>query len=147
MLIEAEIKEDLVQRLKAKVLNGTCAFVLCNDTPEEWGVVVTEGGAKFFYSDGTDDTDGPKPLNLATGACYSFHSGESSKCVKQVFLAINVAVPGEAPQTMTYQTEMAPDGQCWVQQGVTLGQTAVISELKIGPRERTRLLTLQARKV
>jgi hypothetical protein len=139
----ADGKERLVERLKAKVLNGTCAFVLCNDTPEDWDVVVVEGGAKFFYSDSTDDTDGPKPLNLPTGACYSFFSGDSSKCVKQVFLAINVTVPGEGPQTMTYQTEMAPDGQCWVQQGVTLGQTDSINEAQIGPRSLTRLLSLQ----
>jgi hypothetical protein len=64
-------------------------------TPADWNVTI-EAGAKFLNSDGSDHTDGPVQLNLPTGTCHAFASADSSKCVKQVFVALNVSVPGEA---------------------------------------------------
>jgi hypothetical protein len=123
---------DLVEKLRPKPLNGICEFVLKNGTPPEWGVVITQGGAKFFYSDGTDYTDGPKSLNLRSGDSYSFYSDDASKCVKQVFLAINVYVPGEGEQTEQGSTEMAEEGKCWTRLGLELGKRDIISEDEIG---------------
>jgi hypothetical protein len=120
--------DDLMKRMSARIMNGTCEFVLRNSTPSNWRVRITEGGCKFFYSDGTSDIDGPKNLNLDSGDSYSFYSGDSTKCVKQCFLAITVNVPGEDDQTLTYTSEMAPDGECWLRNGVELGQKSAISE-------------------
>jgi hypothetical protein len=73
---------DLLGKLSAKPLNGICEFVLKNAKPPDWKLVITQGGAKFFYSDGTDYTDGPKPLSLQSGDSYSFYSNDDKKCVK-----------------------------------------------------------------
>src|SRR3981081_3179946 len=147
MRVMLDLKERLAKAKtespKPRLLNGVCAFVLSNETPAEWNVTVIEGGAKFFNSDGTHYTDGPKAMNVPTGSSYTFVSADASKCVKQIFLAINVSVPGEAPQTMVYQTEMAPDGQCWISQGVTLGQANAVAEGELTSSRRMPLLTLK----
>jgi hypothetical protein len=136
--------DQLLLELNAKPLNGTCEFILTNGTPPEWDVVIQEGGAKFFYSDGSDDIDGPKLIQLRSGGSYTFRSGHSNLCVKQVFLGITVRVPGEEDQTLTYATEIAPEGQCWIRQGVELGKKAAISEQDIARTGRTRLLQIKA---
>jgi len=140
-----DLKERLAQGIKPRLLNGTCEFDVCNDTPPEWNVTIVEGGARFFNSDGTDYTDGPRAINVPTGTCAPFNSVDNTKCVKQVFLAVNVSVPGEEPQTFTYQTEMSPEGQCWTRQGVVLGQNNLVREGGVGPRTLASQLVLRAK--
>jgi hypothetical protein len=139
------LKERLAAGPKPQLTNGVCQFVLSNETPPEWQVTVIEGGARFFNSDGSDYTDGPTPMTVPTGSSYTFESADSSKCVKQIFLAINVQVPGEDPQTMTYQTEMASDGECWISQGVVLQQTNQVKVVELGLNKRIARLIFKAK--
>jgi len=81
---------------------------------------------------------------VPTGSSYTFVSADASKCVKQILLAINVSADGEAPQAMVYQTEMSPDGQCWISQGVILGQPNAVAE-ELTSSRRTPLLSLKVR--
>jgi hypothetical protein len=141
--LKDRLEKAKTENPRMKLLNGVCTFVLANETPPEWEVTVIEGGAKFFNSDGTDYTDGPKALNVPSASSYTFASADPSKCVLQIFLAINVSVPGEAPQTMVYQTEMAPEGECWISQGVTLGQANAVAEGELTSSRRMPLLTLK----
>ncbi|TAU37813.1 hypothetical protein ELI44_32930 (plasmid) [Rhizobium ruizarguesonis] len=118
---------DLLERMKVGVLNGRCEFILLNDTPPEYRVRIVQGGAKFFNHDGTDFTDGPHNLNLDSGQQYSFYSNDSSQCVVQVFLAIEVNIPDEGDKTFTYTTEKAPEGRCKLRAGIKLGQQNTVS--------------------
>ncbi len=45
---------------------------------------------------------------------------------------------------MVYQTEMSPDGQCWISQGVILGQPNAVAE-ELTSSRRTPLLSLKVR--
>ncbi|MGK9234759.1 hypothetical protein KXS07_23630 [Inquilinus limosus] len=123
--------DDLLERMSIKVLNGTCEFILVNNTPPDWRVRITEGGCKFFYSDGESDVDGPRNIMLDSGQSYAFHSGDRTKCVKQCFLAITLSAPGEGEQTKTYTSEMAPKDECWIRNGVELGPKLVMAEAEL----------------
>jgi hypothetical protein len=143
MAAELEVA-DLIERMSVRVLNGTCTFIIANNTPPEWRVRITDGGCKFFYSDGTDDTDGPRNLMLDSGMSANFYSQDSTKCVKQCFLAINVSVPDEGTQPMTYTSEMAPKDQCWTQNGVELGQKLSVAEVDLSKSGKAHRLGLFA---
>jgi hypothetical protein len=135
---------DLIEKLAGGSRNGTCEFVLANDCPSSWGVVIVAGGVRFFNSDGTDFTDGPKQINLTSGNSYSFHSADPEKCVKQNFLAMTVYVPGEGAQNMTWQGPFAGEGECWIRDGVILGPANSIRKDQLGARGRH--VTLQLRR-
>jgi hypothetical protein len=119
---------DLVEKLQdkqfqpsGKTVAGLCYVTLTNQCPPEWGVVIVSGGVKFFNDDGTDYTDGPKPLNVPSGHSTTFVSKDPNKCVHQYFLAINVRV-GNEQQSMTHQDGVEP-GECMLHVTLTLGPT------------------------
>lgn len=111
-----------------KILNGRCEFELENATPSGWQATILEAGVKFFYRDGTDDTDGPRRINLQSGQKASFFSRQSSKCVYQVFAVIKVHVQGEPNDaTYTYRDD-AGANQCFMKVPVRLGPKNVVAE-------------------
>lgn len=86
--------DDLLSLLSdssAGFRNGRCELIVENGTPAGSEVDIIQGGAKFFYRDGTNDMDGPRPINLHGGnQRTSFYSKKPSGCVYQIFVAIKV---------------------------------------------------------
>lgn len=118
---------SLMQQLeKMQSLQGTCQITLVNACPPEWGVVIVAGGTKFFYRDGTDFTDGPRPLNISAGQSATFMSNQPDECVFQFFIAFNVVVQGQQ-QTFTNQ-DGVPAGQCLLHESVTLAPKPFATE-------------------
>lgn len=111
-----------------RILNGRCEFEIENGTPSGWQATILEVGVKFFYRDGTDDTDGPRRVNLQSGQKASFFSKKADQCVFQVFAAIKVHVQGEPNDaTYTYRDD-AGTGQCFIKVPVRLGPKNSVAE-------------------
>lgn len=126
-----KLKTDDLLQLLAQPANGRCTIILVNGCPPEWRVVILSGGVKFFYRDGTDHIDGPRPLNLGSGQSAAFFSNDANKCVHQFFLAMNVKAGDEDPITMTHQDGVEA-GKCLLRMTITLGPKRVLSEVEIG---------------
>ena len=63
---------------------GICVVTFKNDCPREWGVVIVQVGAKFFYQD-TDGTIirewyGTKNTDIRVGQSDTFSSDDSRLC-------------------------------------------------------------------
>jgi len=69
------------------------------------------GGCKFFFSDDTEYTDGPKALDLRSGESATFITNKPEECVHQFFLALSVKAGDEPAQSLTEQ-DGVPEGQC-----------------------------------
>jgi hypothetical protein len=118
---------DLLKQLtEVVILNGTCQITLINATPPAWGAVIVSGGVKFFYRDGTDFIDGPKPLSLGSGQSATFVSDKPDGCVFQFFIAFNVRIGG-SQQTFTNQDGVGP-GECLAHESVTLEPKPITEE-------------------
>lgn len=133
---------DLLGKMSVRILNGVCEFILANETPPDWRVRITQGGAKFFNEDKTDYTDGPHNLNIDSGQSYSFYSRDAGKCVSQIFLAITCNSPTDGDQTFTYTTPMAPVGKCRIRAGVALGKTSIVDQKDLQQQGITYLMEL-----
>jgi hypothetical protein len=121
--------QDLSKKLGKgpQILNGQAQITLLNNTPPAWKVTIVAGGVKFFYSDNSDYTDGPRSLGLGAGGSATFISNDASKCVKQFFLAMTVVAEGQAPANMTFQDGVGP-GECLLHETVVLGPKSAVSE-------------------
>ena len=124
---------EQLQKLQAPKA-GACQITVINGTPPDWGVVIVAGGTKFFYRDGSDYTDGPRPLNVGAGQSATFVSNDPAKCVFQFFNAINVAIPGQPQQTFTSQDGVGP-GECLYHESLTLGPKPTIAESSLKSRD------------
>ena len=115
---------ELIERAERKYAQvaqplSFCQITVTNACPAEWGVIVLVAGCKFFFSDGTEYTDGPRTLDLAAGQSATFVSNRPESCVHQFFLALSVKAGDEPAQAMTEQ-DGVPDGQCVLHESVTL---------------------------
>lgn len=134
-----KLKADDLLQLLAQPASGRCSIILVNGCPPEWRVVILSGGVKFFYRDGAEYIDGPRPLNLSSGQSAAFFSNDANKCVHQFFLAMNVKAGDEAPVTMTHQDGVEP-GKCLLRMTITLGPKRVLSEVGVGREGGAALL-------
>jgi|GEM_PF-6407216 len=116
--------------LKNATLSQLCTVSLQHRLPCEWGVVVVNGGVKFFYDGGGDFIDGPYSLNLTCGQDTYFRNNDTSKCVKQVQIFITVVFPGQPGQPFG-QAQVCPAGQCILQGGFVLRPKATISKTSL----------------
>ena len=99
---------------------GLCDVKITNGTPPEWNATIIEVGAKFFYRDGSDFTDGPKSVNLGVNDSVILSSDDPSRCVHGVYVLVRVHIPGDDPQLFPH-TEQAEKG-CLLHVPLTLGK-------------------------
>ena len=119
---------EALSTMQADPRNGTCTFYVQNNCPSGWGVVIAAAGVNFYYKDGTSETDGPRPVQLSSGQVASFHSTKPAGCVKHCYLAMTVVIPGEGAKQMTFTSEDAGEGQCYLQDGIQLGPKSLVAE-------------------
>lgn len=113
--------DDLLNSLSnIHTLNGTAQITLLNNCPPKWNVVILVAGIKFFYSDGTDYTDGPRSVMLSSGQSATFMSNDPEGCVQNYFVAMTVKAGNEEPKNMTYQDGVGPD-ECLLHTTLVLG--------------------------
>jgi hypothetical protein len=119
-----------------------CQITVTNACPTEWGVVILVGGCKFFFSDDTEYTDGPKALDLRSGESATFITNKPEECVHQFFLALSVKAGDEPAQSLTKQ-EGVPEGQCLLHESITLGPKQRVAADALARREIYSLLELR----
>lgn len=119
-----------------------CQITVTNDCPEDWGVVILVGGCRFFFTDDTDYTDGPKTLDLASGESATFTCDKAEGCVHQFFLALSVKAGDEPAQSLTAQ-ECAPDGECLLRDAVVLGVKQSVAADVLASKDLYSLLELE----
>lgn len=133
---------EAVRNSKPGIKNGRCEVVLCNGTPHGWQVTIKEAGCKFFYRDGSEDIDGPRPVNLEDGDCISFFSKKANGCVKDVYLVMKVHAANE-PNDATYEwRDSTEEGKCLLRTGATLGPKSSIEEAKISSNEWSNFISV-----
>jgi hypothetical protein len=115
---------DLLRALTSipvQIMNGIAVCQVGNTTFPEWGVVVAAAGVNFYYDDGTSDVDGPRSVNLYAGQRANFSSKKANGCVKRMYVAMTVVIPGEPAQTLTADiTDVGPK-ECMSSRGVAVG--------------------------
>lgn len=124
--------QDLLDALeKIHPLNGTCQITILNGTPPDWRVSIAAAGIKFFYSDGTDYTDGPRPINLGPNQTATFQSNKSNGCVVGYFAAVTIVVDGQSDTKTDNYTE--EPNKCLAHATIRLGPaTSSVSEVDLG---------------
>lgn len=119
--MEANSKLDLENFLhKAPPTGSICTLFIKNNCPTDWGVVIIEGGARFWNRDGTDYSTGAIPLNLPAGAQDQLRSIDANKCVLTVLGACKVTIPGKPEQVLTAQSNAGAD-ECAIGINMVIG--------------------------
>lgn len=119
-----------------------CQITVTNACPAEWGVVILVGGCKFFFSDGTDDTDGPKTIDLQAGQSATFACDLPESCVHQFFLALSVKA-GDAPAQPMIEQDGVPDGECLLHQTITLVPKRRVAADALARRDLASMIELR----
>ena len=119
-----------------------CQITVTNACPPEWGVIILVGGCKFFFSDDTDQSDGPKNLDLRSGESATFITDRPEECVHQFFLALSVKAGDEPAQSLTKQ-EGVPEGQCLLHETVILRPKQHVAADALARRDLYSLLELR----
>lgn len=122
---------DLIKATQeVQILNGHCVVVV------ELGRVginamIASAGVKFFYSDGTDYTDGPRNVNIPEGGNAAFYSDDGAKCVKQWYCVMVATAPNYKPYTFETR-DAANEGECIISAVTGLDPKLTISEVSLG---------------
>ena len=119
-----------------------CQITVTNACPPEWGVVILVGGCKFFFSDDSDYTDGPKALDLRSGESATFVSNRPEDCVHQFFLALSVKAGDEPAQALTDQHGV-PDGHCVLHETLAVGPKRHVTSEALARRDIYSLIELR----
>lgn len=137
---------ELIERAgrTPKKSSSFCQVTVTNACPPEWGVVVQVGGCKFFFSDDSDYTDGPKALDLRAGESATFVTSRPEECVHQYFMALSVKAGDEPAQPLTVE-ESVPAGQCLLHEAVTLGPKQRVPSDALARRDVYSMLELRRR--
>ena len=111
-MTDEELVAALSQRSGAAILNNVAVCQINNTCPPGWGVIILDCGVNFYYEDGSSDTDQKNGVDIAANGSVLFKSARSDGCVKRMFIAMNVLVPGEGVKLLKDNITDCPAGYC-----------------------------------
>ncbi len=134
---------DRHHRDDVPTLNGMCQFVLANSLPAEFGILISEVTVHFFYSDFTLYVSGPTPVNLRSGNSTSVYSFHGEKCVRQVYVVVDLNTPEFGRLRKEGGTPPSAEGRCYRKAKIELDTVSTISECDLYSNEFSDFLELK----
>ncbi len=111
---------------------GTCRAIFRNACPPDWGVKITQCGAKFFYQDPSGkiirDYVYYKNTNLSSGGEDFVSSDDPRGCVQQLAAGLTVYVAGQGEKSFV-DSYPGSTKKCTLQCAFTLGPKTLSSSV------------------
>ena len=107
-----------------------CTFRIINGVPANHGVVIKEAGVVFSLKENGTVKDGPRIVNLASGAYADFHYN-GSECVDEAMGAIEITIPNKPNKNLQFIKKPVAPIECMTFADAVLAPKASVFELTI----------------